>query len=208
MIYNINKENYKNFNTIEINKLPARCYFIPYKSFEDLKNTDVLAERYNSKIVTVLSGDWDFKYYAKVSEVENELDTEKTAFDVIKVPSCWQRIGYEPPFYLNSRYQFKRKPPFIPEDIPVGVYHKNIEIDNISKTYILSFLGVCSCLDLYVNGKFVGYSEGSHNSAEFDISPYLIKGKNEILAVVFKWCNGTYLECQDMFRENGIFRDV
>lgn len=82
------------------------------------------------------------------------------------------------------------------------------EVDDLTQVYLLNFLGVCSCFDLFVNGKYVGYSEGSHNTAEFDISGYLVSGQNEILLAVYKWCNGTYLECQDMFRENGIFRDV
>ena len=68
--------------------------------------------------------------------------------------------------------------------------------------------GVASCIDLYVNGSFAGYSEGSHNTAEFDITSYIHAGTNELVAVVRRWCNGTYLECQDMFRNNGIFRDV
>ena len=80
--------------------------------------------------------------------------------------------------------------------------------ENPDKVYILTFMGVISSLDLYINGDFVGYSEGAHNSAEFNISDYLQKGENEILAVVSKWSTGTYLECQDMFRENGIFDTV
>ena len=73
---------------------------------------------------------------------------------------------------------------------------------------ILTFLGVAGALALYINGKYIGYSEGSHNTAEFDISKVVSDGENEIVAVVYKWSNGTYLECQDMFRENGIFRDA
>ena len=90
----------------------------------------------------------------------------------------------------------------------VGIYRRDLEIDDPGKNYVISFLGVASCMDLYVNGRFVGYSEGAHNTAEFDLSGMLSAGTNELVVVVHRWCNGTYLEDQDMFRNNGIFRDV
>ena len=158
--------------------------------------------------MTVLSGEWDFHYYDKVSKLPQPLDTDVEAFDRIQVPSDWQRTGYEPPFYVNQRYQFPCKPPKIPTDIPVGVYRKIFSLETLSDQFILTFLGVISSLDVYINGQYVGYSEGAHNSAEFDVQPFLREGENELVAVVFKYSNGTYLECQDMFRENGIFRDV
>ena len=79
-----------------------------------------------------------------------------------------------------------------------------------AKKYYFVFLGVSSCLQLYVNGFYIGYAEGSHNTHEFDITQYLNEDSddNELVVLVYKWCNGTYLECQDMFRNNGIFRDV
>ncbi|MCR4925729.1 MAG: glycoside hydrolase family 2, partial [Clostridiales bacterium] len=207
-IYTFNLKNYKDFDVIEENKLKPRSYFIPYENFERLVATDCLTERYRSDIVKVLSGKWEFKYYDKISKLPAQFDSQKERMDIINVPSDWQRTGYEPPVYINNLYPFKRKPPFIPEDIPVGVYRKVIVINDTEKNYILSFLGVASCFDLYINSRHVGYSEGSHNLAEFDITRYLESGENEIIVTVFKWCNGTYLECQDMFRENGIFRDV
>ena len=90
----------------------------------------------------------------------------------------------------------------------VGIYRKTVDIKNSSNRRTLSFLGVAGAVAVYVNGDYVGYSEGSHNTAEFDITAFLNNGKNEIVAVNYKWSNGSYLECQDMFRENGIFRDV
>ena len=107
--------------------------------------------------------------------------------------------------YVN---QAKLEELVIPEDMPVGVYRKLVDIENTDKEYIISFLGASNNIALYVNGKFVGYSEGSHNTAEFNITSFLTSGTNELVVVMFKWCNGTFLECQDMFRENGIFRDV
>ena len=209
MKYTINKDNFRNFDVAEINKLSPRAYFVPYSSMEKLCEQNVLTERYNSDMVTVLNGQWDFKYYEKDMLIPREFYTDRVQFDKVTVPSTWQRTGYREPCYLNTRYEFDAKLyPGIPEDVPMGVYRKVINIDNLEKVYILTFMGVISSLDLYVNGEFVGYSEGAHNSAEFNISKYLVAGENEILAVVSKWSTGTYLECQDMFRENGIFRDV
>lgn len=208
MKYAINLENYRKFPLFEENKREGRAYFIPYSCRETLAATPFPEERYKSDRVTVLSGEWDFRYYDQASKLPQTLDTATEAFDRIQVPSDWQRTGYEPPFYLNSRYQFPTKPPKIPVDCPVGVYRKMFTLDTLDDHYILTFLGVISSLDLYINGRYVGYSEGAHNSAEFDVRPFLQAGENELVAVVFKYSNGTYLECQDMFRENGIFRDV
>ncbi len=209
MKYTINTNNFRDFSVAEINKLSPRAYFIPYSSKEALCEQNILTERYNSSMVTVLNGEWDFKYYEKDMLIPKDFYTDRIQFDKVIVPSTWQRTGYREPCYLNTRYEFNPKLyPEMPEEVPMGVYKKNITIDNLEKVYILTFMGVISSLDLYVNGEFIGYSEGAHNSAEFDISKYLVVGENEILAVVSKWSTGTYLECQDMFRENGIFRDV
>lgn len=208
MIYSINKTLHKDFSVFSLHKLAPRAYAVPYGNKAMLEKTDIKAERYSSDMVKVLSGDWDFKFYKSISALPDKLDTLKVKFDRITVPSDWQRTGYQEPVYLNSPYEFKTMAPDIPEDMPVGVYRKFLEIDKPAKNYIISFLGVATNLSLYVNGKFAGYSEGTHNTAEFDISSLIIPGTNEIVAVSFKWCNGSFLEAQDMFRENGIFRDV
>ncbi len=208
MIYSVNRKNFKDFDTYEVNKLPGRAYLIPYSSKDELAATPFKKEQFSSDIVTVLSGKWDFKYFKSNKEMPAKINTDDIKFDKITVPCTWQRTGYDSPMYVNCWYPFDDTPPHVPEEQPVGVYRKFIEIDKKKKTYIISFLGVVPCIDLYVNGKFVGYSEGSHNTAEFDISKYLKKGKNEIFAVVHKWSTGTFLEAQDMFRESGIFRDV
>ena len=209
MKYSIINDNYRNFEVFEINKLKPRAYAIPFKSIRNLKATNCLTERYKSDIVTVLSGEWDFKYYDKMSILPNCFDTSRVQFNKINVPSTWQRTGYQPPVYLNTRYEFELYPPELPEDFAVGVYRKFFTVDKVTnKNFIISFLGVVSCLDLYLNGEFIGYSEGAHNSAEFDLTDNIREGENELVAVVRKWSTGTYLECQDMFRENGIFRDI
>ncbi len=235
MRYTVNKENYHTFDIFEINKMPARSYFVPYPDKMKADAVSLFEKRYASSKVTCLNGDWDFKFYPRPGELPDVLDTEKVEFDSIPVPGCWQFHGYDRPFYVNTRFQFPFNPPEIPQEdavrpvlsvskspnglktvwnIPrgeynfVGVYRRKFTVDTPRKKRIISFMGVASCLDLYVNGKFVGYSEGSHNTAEFDLTKYLQAGENELLAVVHRWCTGTYLECQDMFRNNGIFRDV
>lgn len=209
MKYIINRANFRQFDIAELGKLSPRAYFIPYPSKALLNEQNVLTERYSSPMVKVLNGEWDFKYYEKDMLIPNEFYTDRIQFDKVTVPSTWQRTGYREPCYLNTRYEFDPKLyPEMPQDVPFGIYRRFINIENLEKNYIITFLGVISSLDVYVNGHFVGYSEGAHNSAEFDITPYLHEGENEIVAAVSKWSTGTYLECQDMFRENGIFRDV
>ncbi len=235
MIYHFNQTNYHTFSVIQDNVLPSRSYFIPYSSTDKLEGIELCEKRYRSDKVEVLNGEWDFRFYHDPKEVPEAFDTDGITFDKVPVPSCWQFTGYMDPFYLNLRYQFPFNPPVIPTtekvgriysmigyDIgvkptfitpkdsynSVGVYRREIEVADLSKIYILSFLGVASCIDVYVNGAYVGYSEGSHNTCEFNITPRLREGANELVCVVHRWCNGTYLECQDMFRNNGIFRDV
>ncbi len=208
MKYELNRANFNDFSIYELNKLEGRAYSIPYSSKELLKKTTLKNERTSSDIVRVLSGEWDFKYYSSVSQLETNFNTDAVDFDKITVPSTWQRTGYEPPVYLNCPYPFDNEPPFVPTEQPVGVYRKLFSIDNTDKDFIISFLGVIPCIDLYINGKFVGYSEGAHNTADFDITSFVKLGENELVAVIHKWSNATFLECQDMFRENGIFRDV
>lgn len=208
MKYNLYFGHNEDFNVFEIGNAAPRAYAIPFASVDECKKTDIKTERTSSSMVKVLSGEWDFKMYKSNLAMSKTIDTDKIKFDKIHVPSTWQRTGYQPPVYLNCPYEFKTFEPCIPGDMPVGVYRKKFEITDIDKKYILSFLGVSSCADVYVNGKFVGYREGSHNTADFDISSFVCAGENELVAVVFKWCNGSFLEAQDMFRENGIFRDV
>ena len=206
--YVINKTLHSDFSVFEKNKLPARAYAIPFADAKKLKATAAKDERYSSDTVKVLSGEWDFKFYKSISLLPDKLDTVRVKFGKITVPGDWQRHGYEEPVYLNCPYQFKTMEPNIPEDMPVGVYRRFFDIADKSKTYILSFLGAAINISVYINGHFAGYSEGTHNTAEFDISSFVTEGANEIAVVTFKWCNGSFLEAQDMFRENGIFRDV
>ncbi len=208
MKYKLKTDNYKSFDKFRQNVMTPRSYFIPFSSLDELDKVDIRNERYNSDLVECLSGEWEFKYYSNCLDVPESFDTDSIEFDTVTVPSTWQHTGYERPYYVNTRYQFKPNPPQIPEDCPCGIYRKIINIEDSAQNFYLCFLGVAGALDLFVNGRHVGYSEGSHNTAQFELNEYVSQGENEIIVVNHKWCNGTYLECQDMFRCNGIFRDV
>lgn len=229
MDYCLKSSNYKNFKVIEQNRLPSRAFFVPFSNRKQMENIGIEEAIKASRRVISLNGKWDFAFYPQNAKLPTRIDTEKIKFDKINAPSCWQLKDYETPFYLKERYIFNCSPPNIPTtksvgiyydgkskkplkafDInnSVGVYRKYIDITNIDKTFILSFFGVSACFDLYINGEQVGYSQGSFNTAEFDVTKFLISGRNEILVLVRKWCDGSYLEGQDMFRLSGIFRDV
>ena len=181
MEYKLNTTNYRDFKVIEDNKLAGRAYFIPYSKKEKLCAVDLKHERTDSDLVEVLSGEWDFKYYNDISLIPEVFDAAGVEFDRIHVPSTWQRTGYEPPVYLNCPYEFDLPNPNVPEHMSAGIYRKTFEVTNSDDVHILSFLGVVPCVDLYVNGMYVGYSEGAHNSAEFDISEFIYEGTNELL---------------------------
>ena len=152
----------------------------------------------------LLNGKWQFRYFKRDIDCPDKIDE----WDKADVPSCWQMTGYERPYYTNVNYPYPVDPPYVPDDNPVGVYKKIISVDNtMSKreNYII-FEGVSSCVELFVNGEYIGFSTVSHCMSEFKIP--LEEGENEIIAKVYKWCAGSYLEDQDFFRNNGIFRDV
>jgi len=144
------------------------------------------------------------------------MDFYKQDFDVsswasIDVPSDWQMKGYGVPIYLNVNYPFRKNPPFITGiDNPVGSYVRKFALPEnwAGKKIIIHFGAVNSALNLWINGEKVGYSQGSKTPAEFDITPFLIKGENTIAVEIFRWCDGSYLEDQDMWRLSGIERDV
>ena len=230
MIYHVKNDNYYSFEIFEKNKLPSRSYFIPFSDKEKALAAEVTTARYDSDLVICLSGKWDFCFFKDPKDLKKEFDTDKAVFDKVIVPSVWEYSGYLDPMYLTTYIPFRFAPPKIPKEREiglfrlawnnlqthyargqynsVGVYRKKFFVADREKTYVVSFLGVASCLDLYLNGRFVGYSEGSHNTAEFLLDEFLTEGENELVVVVHRFCTGTYLECQDMFRNNGIFRDV
>ena len=122
------------------------------------------------------------------------------------VPSCWQLLGYENPNYTNINYPYPCDPPYVPDANPCGVYERDFSIKKWGKVYFV-LEGVSSCAFVYVNGAYVGFTQGSHLQAEFDLTDFVHDGVNTIRVKVLKWCCGSYLEDQDFFRFNGIFRD-
>ncbi len=191
---------YEDLTKLHINTLKPRSHYIPYDSMEK-----ALAGRSEaSEYFMLLNGEWDFKYYSRDIDCPQNI----TEWEKVTVPSCWQTTGYEPPYYTNVNYPYPVDPPYVPDDNPVGVYRKIVAISENKATmeqYIV-FEGVAPCFELFVNGEYVGYSTVSHSTSEFKIN--LLKGENEIVVKVYKWCVSSYLEDQDFFRNNGIFRDV
>lgn len=120
MQYIINQDNYHSFETLAVNRLAPRSYFIPYPDREQAERVSLRHKRYASPKVSCLSGNWDFHFYAKPSRMPAILDTEKVEWDRIAVPGCWQFQGYDRPFYVNTRYQFPFQPPRIPTVGKVG----------------------------------------------------------------------------------------
>ena len=188
--------------TLHIGTLPDHCYFIPFE-----KGQDAFAEREASKRFELLNGEWDFSYYDSIIDMPDDF-TDLFCAEKIPVPSNWQLHGYDKPQYTNVNYPIPYDPPYVPDDVPVGIYGRDYYHKPDGMRRILCFEGADSCLYLYINGKFAGYSQVSHHTSEFDITDMLTEGKNRITAAVLKWCDGTYLEDQDKFRLSGIFRDV
>ena len=196
MIYHENPE------TLHMNTLPHRCYFVPFA-----KTQDPFADRESSERFELLNGGWGFRYFDSIIDLEDDFPSVK-ADKTIPVPANWQLHGYDKPQYTNMAYPIPFDPPYVPDDDPVGVYSRQYAYTPDGMRRILVFEGVDSCLYLYINGVFAGYTQVSHMTSEFDVTDLLHEGENTVTAAVLKWCDGTYLEDQDKFRLSGIFRDV
>ncbi len=187
---------------LHVGTLKNRAYYIPFAEGED-----PFSSRESSSRFTLLNGDWGFTYRGSVADLPDNF-TSLSPEGVIPVPSNWQFHGFDRPQYTNVLYPIPYDPPYVPDDTPVGVYYKDINYSPDGMRKILVFEGVDSCLYLYVNGVFAGYTQVSHSTSEFDVTDLLKEGENRLCAAVLKWCDGTYLEDQDKIRLSGIFRDV
>ena len=200
---------YENLSVLHENTMPARAYYIPAS-----KRMDNLVEhREESDRMQLLNGTWKFQYFNSIYDIqdsffEKNYDTEN--FDEIQVPSVWQMAGYDTHQYTNIRYPFPFDPPYVPQDIPCGAYVHTFEYSRDEKApkSFLNFEGVDSCFYVWINGSYIGYSQVSHMTSEFDVTDVLQDGTNTVAVLVMKWCDGSYLEDQDKFRMSGIFRDV
>lgn len=193
---------HENPHALHIGTLPLRAYYVPFA--EDQNPFDL---RENSRRFELLNGEWGFIYRDSVVDLPDDF-TLKEPETTIPVPSNWQLYGFDKPQYTNVLYPIPFDPPYVPDDVPVGVYSRDYCYKPDVMRRILVFEGADSCIYLYINGEFAGYSQVSHSTSEFDVTDLLKEGDNKICVAVLKWCDGTYLEDQDKIRLSGIFRDV
>ncbi len=209
---NFNFEYHKSLAALHVGCEAPRAYYIPYQSAGKAKTSDRTA----SANFISLCGDWDFKYYNSITEIDDFCAEDFTTdgFDKLTVPMSWQVMyerGYDTPNYMNINYPFPINPPHVPNENPCGLYVRSFNVTEKmmkEKSLYLNFEGVDSCFYLFVNDKFAAYSQVSHMTSEIDITPFVSKGKNTLKVLVLKWCDGSYLEDQDKLRYSGIFREV
>lgn len=200
---------YENLKVLHENTMPNRSYYIPASE----KMQTLVSRREDSERFQLLNGEWNFRYYESIYDLQEkfyEADYDLSQFDKIPVPGVWQNFGYDTHQYTNIRYPFPFDPPYVPQDNPCGAYTYDFDYEvceDAPKAY-LNFEGVDSCFYVWMNGTYVGYSQVSHSTSEFDVTEVLVNGKNRISVLVLKWCDGSYMEDQDKFRMSGIFRDV
>ena len=200
---------YEDLSVLHENTMPARAYYVP----ASIKMDNLMEHREKSDRMQLLNGTWKFRYFNSIYDVQDsffEKDYDTENFDEIQVPSVWQMAGYDAHQYTNIRYPFPFDPPYVPQDIPCGAYVHTFDYsrDENAPRAFLNFEGVDSCFYVWINGSYVGYSQVSHMTSEFDITDLLQDGTNTVAVLVMKWCDGSYLEDQDKFRMSGIFRDV
>lgn len=183
---------------------PPRSYYIPFGENQEFVFVHGILDRTKSNRLISLDGEWEFKAHEDIAEVEL---SEKLT-DKIPVPSCVQMHGYDKIQYINSRYPFPVDPPYIRVKNPAFHYRRAFDIKDATQKYYLNFEGVDCFFYVYINGKKLGYSQISHATSEWDITPFIKSGSNTLDIIVIKWCAGSYLECQDKFRFSGIFRSV
>lgn len=201
---------WQNEQILSINKEAYHVTYVPVNSTEQLFD-DVR----NSSYYKSLNGKWKFNWVFKPEDRPlnfYQLDFNSNDWDEINVPSSWQMEGYGKPIYTNIEYPFEKNPPFIDggNGNPVGSYLKSFFVPEnwLDNRVYIHFDGVGSAYYLWVNGRFVGYSQDSRSADEFDLTDFLKEGDNQIAVQVFRWCDGSYLEDQDGWRMSGIFRDV
>ena len=197
---------WENFDVLHINRLPSAANFMGYPT----KELALQGDKSQSPYFQSLNGTWKFHFVPRSDE--RPMDFFQKGYDVsgwddIKVPSNWELQGFGYPFYVGSGYGIKKNPPLIAvENSPVGSYRRTFTIPAHwnKRQIILYFGGVASAFYVWVNGEKVGYSQDSKTPSEFDITPYVKQGENEIAVQVFKFSDGYYLEDQDYWRFAGI----
>lgn len=200
---------FEDLSVLHKNTLPNRAYYIPTSTPREL----LPEERETSDRFLLLSGTWKFRYYENVYDLKDEFYREgydMTGFQDVPVPGVWQNYGCDLHQYTNDCYPFPMDPPYVPVINPCGAYVHSFYYEKnaaVPRAY-LNFEGVDSCFYVWLNGSFVGYSQVSHSTSEFDVTAMIRDGENTLAVLVVKWCDGSYFEDQDKFRMSGIFRDV
>ena len=205
-------EDLKNPKIFNVNRVEPHTYYIPFANSENAlsqKNDE-------SPFYKSLNGTWKFNWVKNPSDRPVDFykpDYDVSKWDDIKVPANWELSGYGIPIYVNQPYEWTKEPnpPRVPHDYnPVGSYRQNFTIpkDWKNRQVFIHFGAVKSAFYIWINGKNVGFSEGSKTPAEWNITKYLKKGDNTVALQIFRWSAGSYLECQDFWRISGIERDV
>ncbi len=220
------ENDWENETIFAINKEEGRATMLLYPSEEEMKADEASRKPWlpvHSSLRMMLSGTWQFHWSPSPDVRPTDFfktDYDASAWETIPVPSNWEMQGYGTPIYTNSRYPFESNPPFIrpvkgwtseTEPNAVGSYRRTFTMpaDWKGREIYLHFNGIYSAAYVWVNGKKVGYTQGSNNDAEFDVTPYVKHGRENLVCVeVYRWCDGSYIEDQDMFRLSGIHRDV
>ncbi len=206
---------WKNPEVNAVNRAPMRAAKFAYRKGEDAAK---IMDRKQSSNYLSLNGTWKFNWVNDASQRPVDFwkkDFNDKGWDNIQIPGIWELNGYGDPVYVNTSYPWRNHapltPPIVPdEDNHVGTYRREIVVpaDWKGKEIFAHFGSVTSNIYLWVNGRFVGYSEDSKLQAEFDLTPYVVPGKENLIAFqVFRWCDGSYLEDQDFFRLSGVARD-
>ena len=206
------EQDWESPSIIGINKESARATFFPYES-KSLAETD---DPSKSQFYKTLNGNWAFHWVRNSDDRPKEFyktEFDDTAWDTILVPANWEINGYGVPIYLNHPYEFTYdpKPPDIPDGYnPVGSYRKHFQLPENweDRRIVIHFGAVKSAFYIWVNGEKIGYSQGSKLPAEFDITDYVKAGENLVALEVYRWSDGSFLECQDFWRISGIERDA
>lgn len=216
-IFSFAQNNYiQNPTLFEENKVPASSFFTVHQDTIEFKKCLKPENRLEGENYMLLNGNWQFNHSNNPSE--RPLDFFQINYSTddwkeIPVPGNWQIYGYDYPIYTNWKYPFKPDKPNVPKDFnPVGSYVKmfnlNEDWSHIENQIFLNFGGVNSCFFVWLNGEYIGYSQDSKLPSEFDITEHAKQGKNKLAVEVYRYCDGTYLEDQDMWRVSGIERDV
>ncbi|MCT4704027.1 beta-galactosidase [Enterobacteriaceae bacterium H20N1] len=200
------RRDWENPAVTQLNQLAAHPAFASWRSAE-LARKDAQSQSLRS-----LNGIWKFSYFTRPQAVpESWVEQDLNGADDVQVPSNWQMLGYDAPVYTNVTYPIPVNPPFVPEENATGCYSLTFNLDAdwlASGQSRIIFDGVNSAFHLWCNGNWVGYAQDSRLPSEFDLSQVLRAGENRIAVMVLRWCDGSYLEDQDMWRMSGIFRDV